>query len=142
MREYINVLIIEDDPMVSYINRKFTEKVPGFKVIKEINFQEKRRIEFDDLKNADLLLLDIYLPGEDGINLLKKIRASNINIDVIIISAAKDVSHISDALNLGVVDYLIKPFTFERFKMSLIGYKQLKRNLKKNLDLTKMKLTN
>src|SRR6056297_1478799 len=125
MTEEIRVLIIEDDPMVSHLNRLYTEKVPGFKVNSEINIDNNMQIENKDLENTDLLLLDIYLPGKDGLKILEEIRESRMDIDVIIISAAKDVQHINEAMHWGVVDYLIKPFTFERFKKSLLKYKEM-----------------
>lgn len=124
-KSFINVLIIDDDPMVSHINRVYTEKLAGFKVLEEINIEKNMKIDAELLKAADLLLLDIYLPGKSGIELLKDIRKENTALDVIIISASKITEHISTAMQLGIVDYLIKPFTFERFKKSLTDYKQL-----------------
>ena len=124
-KSFINVLIIDDDPMVSHINRVYTEKMAGFKVLEEVNIEKNMEIDVQLLKNADLLLLDIYLPGKSGIELLKDIRKENTELDVIIISASKITEHISTAMQLGIVDYLIKPFTFERFKKSLTDYKQL-----------------
>lgn len=124
-KSFINVLIIDDDPMVSHINRVYTEKLAGFKVLEEVNIEKNMKIDAELLKAADLLLLDIYLPGKSGIELLKDIRKDNTALDVIIISASKITEHISTAMQLGIVDYLIKPFTFERFKKSLTDYKEL-----------------
>jgi response regulator of citrate/malate metabolism len=121
----INVLIIDDDPMVSHINRVYTEKIEGFKVLEEINIEKDLEINKDLLSKVDLLLLDIYLPDKSGIEILKDIRKDNNILDVIIITASKITEHISAAMQLGVVDYLIKPFTFERFKQSLEDYKNL-----------------
>ncbi|MCG8515876.1 MAG: response regulator [Halanaerobiales bacterium] len=129
MADKIRVLIIEDDPMVAYINRQYAEKIEGFTVVKEISFDQDSILTAEDLQEVDLLLLDIYLPAKNGIALLKEIRNSNQSIDVIIISAAKGASYINKAMQLGVVDYLIKPFTFERFKASLLKYKKLKEKL-------------
>lgn len=135
MEKIINVLIIDDDPMVSHLNRKYTEMVSGFKVLAEINIDNEMKIAEAKLNKADLLLLDIYLPGKSGIELLKEIRASNKNIDIIIISASKDPLHISEAMKWGVVDYLIKPFDFNRLKQSLNDYKKLKLRLDGSVDL-------
>lgn len=130
--EQVNILIIEDDPMVSHINQKYAEKISGFKVVKNINIGNGMTFKHKDLSGVDLLLLDIYLPEKDGLTLLKEIRESNHTVDAIIISAAKDSNHISQAMQLGVVDYLIKPFTFERFKKALQDYKNMKDKLEGN----------
>lgn len=135
MEKTINVIIIDDDPMVSHLNRKYTEMVSGFKVLDEINIDNEMNIDDNKLDEADLLLLDIYLPGKSGIELLKEIRASQKNIDIIIISASKDPLHISEAMKWGVVDYLIKPFDFNRLKQSLKDYKKLKNRLEGHADL-------
>lgn len=121
----IDVLIIDDDPMVSHINRVYTEKITGFRVLEELNIENKIELKPELLNKADLLLLDIYLPDKSGIEILKDIRKENNSLDVIIITASKITEHISTAIQLGVVDYLIKPFTFERFKQSLTDYKKL-----------------
>lgn len=141
MENKIKVMIIEDDPMVSHLNRKFTERIDGFKVIEEINIDNNMEIKNEYYKRSDLLLLDIYLPGKNGIKLFKEVRNLDFDIDVIVISASKDTDHINDSMHLGAVDYLIKPFSFERFKKSLIYYKKYFIKVKlKNENMTQKKL--
>jgi len=72
---------------------------------------------------ASLVLLDIYMPGENGLTLLSKIRREKNELDVILITAATDVDKIQTALRYGAVDYLIKPFEFERFQQALTSYR-------------------
>jgi two-component system, CitB family, response regulator len=74
-------------------------------------------------KKPDLILLDVYLPKENGIDFLKWIRSQEIDIDIILITADKSIERIQEAFRYGVVDYLIKPFSFERFKESLLQFK-------------------
>ncbi|MNJ51396.1 Transcriptional regulatory protein DcuR [compost metagenome] len=59
-----------------------------------------------------------------GFDLLNKIRRNDANIDVIVISAARDPESIKKALQYGAVDYLIKPFNFSRFKAALDTYRE------------------
>ena len=66
-----------------------------------------------------LLILDIFMPTMDGLQLLGKIREHGFDVDVIIVSAANDKDKIKQALRLGAVDYIIKPFEFERFNLAL-----------------------
>lgn len=120
----INVMIIEDDPMVRDINSKFLKKVDDFKLVKAAsNLTEA--MEFMNGNKVDLLLLDIYLPKENGIEFMKKLRKEGTEVDVIFITADKTSVMIQEALRYGAVDYLIKPFTLERFKEALEKYKQM-----------------
>jgi len=85
----INVMIIEDDPMVRDINSKFLKKVDDFKLVKAAsNLTEA--MEFMNGNKVDLLLLDIYLPKENGIEFLKKLRKEGAEVDVILITADKN----------------------------------------------------
>ena len=118
----IRVMIIEDDPMVRDINTKFLKKVDGFKLQKAAaNLTEAK--DFMNENKVDLILLDIYLPKENGIDFLKELRNDGIQVDVILITADKTSSMIQEAFRYGAVDYLIKPFTLERFKEALEKYK-------------------
>lgn len=119
----INVMIIEDDPMVREINSKFLKKLKDFNLVKAAaNITEAH--EYISNNKLDLILLDIYLPKENGIDFLKILRKDEINVDVILITADKTSNMIQEAFRYGAVDYLIKPFTFERFKEALINYKE------------------
>lgn len=119
----IRVMIVEDDPMVTEINTRFLEKVEGFNLVKAVNCltQAKECVLSDKL---DLILLDIYLPRENGVDLLKWLRTEELLVDVIFITADKSSSRIQEAFRYGAIDYLIKPFTLERFKDSLLQFKE------------------
>lgn len=118
----IEVMIVEDDPMVLEINSKFLKRVEGFILYKAVsNLEDAKR--FISLKKPDLILLDVYLPKENGMDFLKWIRAKEIDIDIILITADKSIERIQEAFRYGIVDYLIKPFSFERFKESLGQFK-------------------
>ncbi|WP_323703726.1 response regulator [Mammaliicoccus sp. Dog046] len=119
----LKILIVEDDPMVAQINRQFIEKVDESAVI-EIANNVKEAMTILDEKEINLLLLDIYMPEENGLTFLKYIREQGYKVDAILITAASDVEDIQTAFRYGAVDYLIKPFEFDRFKQSLLKYKQ------------------
>ena len=72
-----------------------------------------------DIKNINLLLLDVYLPDGKGIDFLTYLRQVNNSIAVIMITAAADRETIVQAMNNGVVDYLIKPFQLRRFEKAI-----------------------
>lgn len=117
-----SVLIVEDDPMVSMINEQYVLKNTDFLVAGTCrNGQEA--IDFLKTHKADLILLDVFMPVMNGIETLKKIRELKISSEVIMITAANDTSTIEETMHLGVLDYLIKPFVYERFNVSLQKFK-------------------
>ncbi|QAS54373.1 response regulator [Halobacillus litoralis] len=119
----IHVLIVEDDPMVADLNKKYVEQVDGFHLAAmAANVEEALR--YLDEYDVDLILLDVYMPGRNGLQLLKDLREKDERVDVILITAASEKEQIQKSLRLGAVDYLIKPFEFERLQGALIKYKE------------------
>ncbi|WP_347551617.1 response regulator [Pseudalkalibacillus hwajinpoensis] len=118
----IHVMIIEDDPMVAQLNKRYVEEVDGF-TVSCISYNSDEAISNLSIIELDLILLDVYLPGMNGLELLKLIRERNQDVDVILITAASEINQIQQALRLGAIDYLIKPFDFDRFQEALLKYK-------------------
>ncbi|EGQ26936.1 C4-dicarboxylate response regulator [Sporosarcina newyorkensis 2681] len=114
----LTVYIIEDDPMVLEVNKGFLQRLDGFKLVGEAA-EGKPAIEDIHKLQPDLILLDMYLPDMSGLELLRELRLENISSDVIMITAARDAVTIREALRFGAVDYLVKPFRFERFQEAL-----------------------
>ena len=121
------ILIVEDDPMVALINKRFLENM-GFKDILGPVQTEEEIIQLLDKENIDLILLDVYLPKKNGIDILKSLRYKKYLTDIIMITAANSVEEVKRAFAYGVTDYLVKPFEFERFEEAINKYKQ-KNNL-------------
>lgn len=119
----IDVLIVEDDPMVAKFNSIYLESIPGFRITGMARNVEESRTLLQS-SPVDLILLDVYMKEATGIDLLKELRKSGNSVDVILITAANDKNSVQQALRLGAVDYLIKPFTFERFQNALLQYKK------------------
>lgn len=118
----IRVLIVEDDPMVAELNKRYLANIEGFQV-KGIADNYHKALEFLKSEDVDLVLVDIFMPGVNGLELLAKIREVGHGVDVIMVTAARDTDSVKQALRLGAVDYLIKPFEFERLNMALQQYK-------------------
>ncbi|MDR1487319.1 MAG: response regulator [Deltaproteobacteria bacterium] len=115
------VVIIEDDPMVAQINKQYISQVSGLKLVGifangllAINFIQKYKV--------DLVLLDVYMPELNGLDLLKKMRHLGLATAVIMVTAANDPRQVDELLRLGVIDYLVKPFSEARFKEALAKY--------------------
>lgn len=104
--------------MVALLDRTFTEKDTRFQVIQ--SFQSgQSALDWLLEHPADLLILDVYMPQLTGVELLHALRASGVQLDAIMVTAANDVHTVDTLLKLGVVDYLVKPFAFERFQQAL-----------------------
>ena len=112
------VLIVEDDPMVAMINEQYIRQNKKFRIVGKCK-DGKSALEFLEKREVDLMILDVFMPQLDGFETLRQIRRNQISVDVIMVTAANDRESLEEALHLGIVDYLVKPFTFERFCMAL-----------------------
>lgn len=124
----LRVLIVEDDPVVGDINREFTERVEGFQVV---GFARTvaAAVEAVQRLRPDLVLLDIYMPDGDGIDVLREIRHQGVDVDVIPITAARNSQVVRELMRHGAVGYIVKPFKFERFAAALQAYRRWRASL-------------
>ena len=124
----IRTIIVEDDPMVADIAAGYLERIDEF------SLEHTARSGEDALAllracHVDLVLLDVFMPGMDGMELLRIIKSQFFHTDVIMITAAQNSEDILKALRLGVADYIVKPFTFERFRESMLQFQEKRRLL-------------
>lgn len=126
----IEVLIVEDDLRIAEIQKRFLDLIDGFQAvgIAASYVEAKTLIE---ILQPDLILLDVYFPDMNGLELLKETKLQTKQIDVIMITAAKEIDKVQSAIRLGVFDYIIKPVIFDRFKQSLQRYKDYHEELLK-----------
>ncbi|MCL4441656.1 MAG: response regulator [Firmicutes bacterium] len=122
------MIIIEDDPMVAEINKTFVNSVPGFTVVGTAGTAGDG-IEKTVLLKPELALVDVYLPDQSGLSLLKELRKLNVPTDAILITAAHDSETIEFAFRYGAVDYILKPFKFQRLKTALESYSLMRMKL-------------
>ena len=115
------VLIVEDDPMVAMINEQYIKRNKNFEIVGKCN-NGLSALDFLENNTVDLLILDVYMPKMDGFETLRQIRNKQITVDAIMVTAANERESLEEALHLGIVDYLVKPFTFDRFQMALEKY--------------------
>ena len=122
----IRVLIVEDDPMVAHINKKFTEAVPGFAVA-GIAGNGNEALLLLEKDKPDLIILDVYMPDIDGISVLSLLRKKEIPVDVIMVTAAGDTATVARIMRQGIIDYIVKPFKFERYRAALESYREFRK---------------
>lgn len=132
--QMIHVLIAEDDYRVGNIHAEFLSRIADVKVVgKALNGKETLKLV--ESLSIDLILLDIFMPDILGTELIREIRYSHPDIDIIMISAATDKSMVEDAIRNGVFDYIIKPVKMDRFIETIEKYKRTRKTLDKEADI-------
>ncbi|MDF0479845.1 response regulator [Vagococcus sp. PNs007] len=134
-----NVVIVEDDPMVLFINQSYLNKINNFKLIGSAD-NEQAALDLLSQKKVDLILIDAHLIQGNGFNLVKLIRKKGFTTDIIMITAEKNSNFIEEMFRYGVVDYILKPFNFHRFERSLATFQARKNILHSSSQLTPKEL--
>lgn len=119
--ENIQVVIAEDDTKIAEIQKRFLERIEGFELVGVAHSLEDTE-DLVEILQPELLLLDIQFPTGTGLELLRKLRARNNTVDVILVTAAKEVNTLREAMHGGVFDYILKPLVFERLQETLENY--------------------
>lgn len=130
----LKVAIAEDDFRIASIHEDFLSKADGIEVVfKALNAEET----LDQLKQhpVDLMLLDIYMPDQLGIDIIEKLKAIQPDLGIIIISAGTDKHLVQQTLQKGVFDYIIKPVSMERFLETIEKFKQFKEELERKEEV-------
>lgn len=124
MTERPSVLVVDDDFAVAALHRGFVEFHGGFTVagVAHDGAEALRLVEETD---PDLILLDVYLPDLTGLEVLQHLRGRpGRPVDVIAITAARELETVRAALAGGVLHYLVKPFTAQVLRERLDDYLQ------------------
>jgi response regulator of citrate/malate metabolism len=106
----IRVVIVDDDFAVAQVNRAFVDAQPGFTVVAEAH-TGGAALEAIERHGPHLVLLDVYLPDLGGLDVLRRLRAAGDDVEVIAVTAARDLDTVRRARLLGVRHYLVKPFS-------------------------------
>jgi response regulator of citrate/malate metabolism len=123
MSSGVRTLIVDDDFMVAKVHRAYTERVPGFDVV-GVAHSGAEALDAAERLRPDLVVLDIYLPDLSGLEVLQQLRARHAAVDVIMVTAAKDVESLRAAMAGGALRYLVKPFNFARYSETLLTYRR------------------
>jgi response regulator of citrate/malate metabolism len=130
----INVLIVDDDFMVAKVHAGFIQRTPGFQVVGVAHTGAQAVLETQRLQ-PDLVLLDIHLPDINGLDLMHQLRDVAPELDVLVISAAREVDTVRRALRGGIVHYLIKPFSQTDLQERLEHYRNTYQSLTSSKDV-------
>jgi response regulator of citrate/malate metabolism len=119
----IRVLVVEDEPLIADAHGKYVERIPGF-CLAGIAHSGQEALRLLKLAPADLILLDFNLPDLHGLELCRALRGAGVQIDVIAVTSTRDLGAVRSAVSLGVVQYLLKPFTFRSMQDKLHNYRE------------------
>jgi response regulator of citrate/malate metabolism len=125
----IRVAVVDDDFMVGRIHAGYIARVPGFEVV-GLAHTGQQALELIKSARPDLVLLDIYMPDMSGIEVLRQLRATGSPVDVLVITAARDVETVRTMVQGGAVHYLIKPFNFPALRDRLERYAEAFRRIR------------
>ena len=117
----IRTLVVDDDFRVADLHCAYVERVDGFTVVGRAH-TGAAALQAVERLGPDLILLDIYLPDMSGLDVLQRLREEDRPVDVISVTAAREVDALRAAMRGGVVHYLIKPFLFATFEEKLLSY--------------------
>ena len=117
------VIIVEDEPEIARGTKECVEKNPDFQV-KAIFSNGQEALNYIWLNPVDLIILDLFMPQVNGKEFLYRLRKESLPVEVIVMTAASETENIREVLPFGVVDYLLKPFTQERFAEALERFDQ------------------
>jgi response regulator of citrate/malate metabolism len=126
----IRTLVVDDDVRVADVLRAYTEKLPGFEVV-AVAHRGMEALEVLRQQEIDLVLLDFYLPDISGLEVCRALHGREGKpVDVIAVTAARDVDTVAAAVTQGVVQYLIKPFSFATLRDKLERYASYREQLR------------
>ncbi len=108
------ILVVDDEETIRYCLKEALEE-EGYKVYTEENAENSLKIVKEII--PDLVLLDLKMPGMDGIDLLKGVKSLDQNILVILLTGHASVDSVVSAMKAGAFDYLEKPFKIEHIKI-------------------------
>lgn len=108
----MQVLVVEDDPRVSAFLVKGL-KAEGYATSVARNYTEALSLAVQIAEDLALVLLDLGLPGRDGIEVLLALRAAEVHVPVIILTARHETTDKISGLDAGATDFVTKPFVFD-----------------------------
>ncbi len=119
------VLIVEDDFRIAQINAAMVERHARFQVVGSCRSGAEALAWLETQSHdVDLALLDVYLPDVEGLSLLWEVRRICRHLDIVMVTAAKEVDTVEEALRAGVFDFLIKPVQVTRMQAMLERFLQ------------------
>jgi response regulator of citrate/malate metabolism len=127
----VRVLVVEDEEVAAAAHAEYVRRIDGFELagVARSGGEALQMLREAPAGDIDLVLLDMNLPDLHGLTVAGRIRALGIPADIIAVTAVRELNMVRNALSLGVVQYLIKPFTFSGLRDKLLAYLQFRQSL-------------
>jgi response regulator of citrate/malate metabolism len=129
----IRVLVVEDEPIAADAHAIYVSRMAGFSLAGTAPDGQSALRLLAEFANAgspvDLVLLDMNLPDLHGLDVARRMHSSGLFADIIAITAVRELNIVRSAVSIGVVQYLIKPFTFATFADKLNSYRAFRDQL-------------
>jgi response regulator of citrate/malate metabolism len=126
----IRTVVVDDDYRVAHVHAASIDRVDGFTSVGQAHSCAEALDLVRSLR-PDLLLLDLYLPDGYGLDLIRSVVELDLSPrpDFVVVTAAQDIASVRDAMQLGAMYYLVKPFGFAQLREQLLAYRQLREGL-------------
>ena len=126
----MRILVVEDEPKIAYALKRGLEQ-ESFSV--DVALEGTLGLDLASSEAYDLIILDLMLPGIDGLEICKTLRKERVRIPILMLTAKSELDDKVHGLNSGADDYLTKPFAFEEL---LARIRALLRRPENSLDTT------
>jgi response regulator of citrate/malate metabolism len=131
----LRVLVVEDEPIAAEAHRIYVDRTPGFRTVDVAGSGAAAR-RLLARQPVDLVLLDMNLPDTSGLDVVRWLRAAGQEVDVLAVTSARELSTVRAASAVGVVGYLLKPFTYPALRDRLTAYAAYRAGLTRDPELT------
>jgi response regulator of citrate/malate metabolism len=128
MSDPIRTVVVDDDYRVAAIHTAFVNRSQGFTVVGTAH-SAAEAVTTVNAVQPDLVLMDVFLPDGDGLDVVRRLLDQSDAPDVIVITAAREVATVRTAMQLGAVHYLMKPFGYAALDTRLQAYRQLRQRI-------------
>lgn len=126
----IRVLVVDDEPIMAEAHALYVQRLAGFELAgTAYDGQSALRFIAENPGLVDVLLLDMNLPDLHGLDVARRLRSSGQPVDIVAITAVRDLEVVRGAILSGIVQYLIKPFSFASFAEKLGNYRTFREQL-------------
>jgi response regulator of citrate/malate metabolism len=134
MTEEVAVLVVEDEPVIAGAHAQYVRRVPGFTVAAVVHGGGEA-LRFVRDHHVDLVLLDFNLPDLHGLEVCRRLRGAGAECDVMAVTSNRDLAAVRTAVSLGVVQYLLKPFTFQALRDKLERYAEYRTQMQASTEV-------